>query len=103
MHFMAIRKRKTKIKVQCGTVQKKCSSADRVQPSINLLLQRRARRHATINVVDFNDVTRCQNMVDVSDVTTCQNKHARFFCVCDVTDGRTDGHFSVRAVLRCRY
>ena len=25
-------------------------------------LQRRARRHATINVVDFNDVTRCQNM-----------------------------------------
>jgi len=37
-------------------------------------LQRRARRHATINVVDFNDLTRCQNMVDVSDVTTCQNK-----------------------------
>ena len=31
------------------------------------LLQRRARRHATINVVDFSDVTRCQNMVDVSD------------------------------------
>jgi hypothetical protein len=29
-------------------------------------------------------------MVDVSDVTTCQNKHARVFCVCDVTDGRTD-------------
>jgi len=49
-------------------------------------LQRRARRHATINVVDFNDVTRCQNMVDVSDVTTCQNKHARVFCVCDVTE-----------------
>jgi len=40
-------------------------------------LQRRARRHATINVVGFSDVTRCQNMVDVSDVTTCQNKHAR--------------------------
>ena len=36
-------------------------------------LQRRARRHATINVVDFNEVTRCQNMVDVSDVKTCQN------------------------------
>jgi len=37
-------------------------------------LQRRARRHATINVVDFSDVTTCQNMVDVvSDVTTCQN------------------------------
>jgi len=49
-------------------------------------LQRRARRHATINVVDFNDVTRCQNMVDVSDVTTCQNKHARVFCVSDVTE-----------------
>ena len=49
-------------------------------------LQRRARRHATINVVDFNDVTRCQNMVDVSDVTTCQNKHARVFCVCDMTE-----------------
>ena len=30
-------------------------------------------------------------MVDVSDVTTFQNKHARVFCVCDVTDGRTDG------------
>jgi hypothetical protein len=30
-------------------------------------LQRRAHRHATINVVDFSDVTRCQNMVDVSD------------------------------------
>ena len=30
-------------------------------------LQRRARRHATINAVDFSDVTRCQNMVDVSD------------------------------------
>jgi len=28
------------------------------------------------------------NMVDVSDVTTCQNKHARVFCVCDVTDGQ---------------
>jgi hypothetical protein len=28
-------------------------------------------------------------MVDVSDVTTCQNKHARVFCVCDVTDRRT--------------
>jgi hypothetical protein len=37
------------------------------------ILRRRARRHATINVVDFSDVTRCQNMVDVSDVTTCQN------------------------------
>ena len=37
------------------------------------LLQRRARRRATINVVDFSDVTTCQNMVDVSDVTTCQN------------------------------
>jgi len=36
-------------------------------------LQRRARRHATIKVVDFSDVTRYQNMVDVSDVTTCQN------------------------------
>ena len=35
-------------------------------------LQRRARRRATINVVDFSDVTTCQNMVDVSDVTTCQ-------------------------------
>jgi len=31
-------------------------------------LQRRARRHATINVVGFSDVARCQNMVDVSDV-----------------------------------
>jgi len=41
-----------------------------------------------INVVDFSDVTRCQNMVDVSDVTTCQNKHARVFCVCDVTEGQ---------------
>ena len=30
------------------------------------ILQRRARRHATINVVDVSDVTRCQNMVDVS-------------------------------------
>ena len=30
-------------------------------------LQRRARRRATINVVDFSDVTTCQNMVDVSD------------------------------------
>ena len=50
---------------------------------------RRARRHATINVVGFSDVTRCQNMVDVSDVTTCQNKHARVFCRCDVTEGRT--------------
>jgi hypothetical protein len=28
-------------------------------------------------------------MVDVSDVTTCQNKHARVFCRCDVTEGRT--------------
>jgi len=55
-----------------------------------MLLQRRARRHATINVVGFSDVTRCQNMVDVSDVTTCQNKHARVFCRCDVTDGLTD-------------
>ena len=36
------------------------------------ILQRRARRHATINVVDFSDVARCQNMVDVSDVATCQ-------------------------------
>jgi len=36
-------------------------------------LQRRARRCATINVVDFSDVTTCQNIVDVSDVTTCQN------------------------------
>ena len=36
-------------------------------------LQRRARRHATINVVDVSDVTRFQNMVDVTDVTTCQN------------------------------
>ena len=38
-------------------------------------LQRRARRHATINVVDFSDVTRYQNMVDVdvSNVATCQN------------------------------
>jgi len=34
-------------------------------------------------------------MVDVSDVTTCQNKHARVFCVCDVTDGRTDGQKSL--------
>jgi len=39
----------------------------------SLSLQRRARRRATINVVDFSDVTTCQNMVDVSDVTTCQN------------------------------
>jgi hypothetical protein len=53
-------------------------------------LQRRARRHATINVVDLSDVTTCQNMVDVSDVAACQNKHARVFCVCDVTDGRKD-------------
>jgi len=30
-------------------------------------------------------------MVDVNDVTTCQNKHARVFCVCDVTEGLTDG------------
>ena len=52
-------------------------------------LQRRARRHAAINVIDFSDVTRCQNMVDVSDVTTCQNKHARVICRCDVTEGRT--------------
>ena len=37
------------------------------------ILQRRARRHATINVVDFSDVTRCQNMVDDSDVKMCQN------------------------------
>jgi hypothetical protein len=37
------------------------------------ILQRRARRHATINVVDFSDVTRCQNMVDDSDVRMCQN------------------------------
>jgi len=51
-------------------------------------LQRRARRHAAINVIDFSDVTRCQNMVDVSDVATCQNKHARVFCVCDVTEGQ---------------
>ena len=36
-------------------------------------LQRRARRCATINVIDFSDVTTCQNMVDVSDVITCQN------------------------------
>ena len=36
-------------------------------------LQRRARRHATINVVDVSDVRTCQDMVDVSDVTTCQN------------------------------
>jgi hypothetical protein len=34
-------------------------------------------------------------MVDVSDVTTCQNKHARFFCVCDVTDGRKEGQKSL--------
>ena len=34
---------------------------------------RHARRRATINVVDFSDVTTCQNMVDVSDVATCQN------------------------------
>jgi len=27
-------------------------------------------------------------MVDVSDVTACQNKHARVFCVCDVTEGQ---------------
>jgi len=40
---------------------------------IQISLQRRARRCATINVVDFSDVTTCQNMVDVSDVTTCQN------------------------------
>ena len=37
------------------------------------ILQRRARRHATINVVDFSDVRRYQNMVDVSDVARCQN------------------------------
>ena len=36
-------------------------------------LQRRARRHATINVVDVSDVRTCQDMVDVSDVTSCQN------------------------------
>jgi hypothetical protein len=41
--------------------------------AIIITLQRRARRRATINVVDFSDVTTCQNMVDVSDVTTCQN------------------------------
>jgi len=34
-------------------------------PCSILPLQRRARRHATVNVVDFSDVTRCQNMVDV--------------------------------------
>jgi hypothetical protein len=38
MHFMAIRKRKTKIKVQWDSAEvQQCSSADRVQPSINLL------------------------------------------------------------------
>ena len=60
-------------------------------------LQWRARRHATINVVDFSDVARCQNMVNVSDMATCQNKHARVFCVCDVTDGPN----SVRALSEC--
>ena len=58
-----------------------------------------ARRHATINVVDFSDVRRCRNMVDVSDVTT-QNICTQIKIRCD---GRTDGQFSVRAVLRCRY
>ena len=43
-------------------------------------------RRTAINVVDFSDVTTYQNIVDVSDVTTCQNKHARVFCVCDVTE-----------------
>jgi len=38
-----------------------------------LQLQRRARRRASINVVDFSDVATCQNMVDVTDVTRCQN------------------------------
>jgi hypothetical protein len=45
-------------------------------------------RRTAINVVDVCDVTTCQNMVDVSDVTACQNKHARVFCVCDVTEGQ---------------
>jgi len=44
-----------------------------IRPHICTLMQRRARRRATINVVDFSDVTTCQNMVDVSDVTTFQN------------------------------
>jgi len=59
---------------------------------IHTTLQRRARRHATINVVDFNDVARCQNMVDVSDVTTCQNRTSTqgfFVSVMWRTDGRT--------------
>jgi len=66
-------------------------------------LQRRARRHATINVVDFSDVGRCQNMVDVSDVTTCQNIRMRCqnTCTqirmwCDTqTHTQTHRHFSL--------
>ena len=42
-------------------------------PTQKTTAARRARRRATINVVDFSDVTTCQNMLDVSDVTTCQN------------------------------
>jgi hypothetical protein len=90
------------------------------------ILQRRARRHATINVVDFSDVTRCQNMVDVSDrswpvklqyrtwmFNLCYYKHvlaydnvseqARKGFLCLWCDGGTDGQKSVRALLRCRY
>ena len=44
-----------------------------ILPIRHKTLQRRARRHAAINVVDFSNVRRCQNRVDVSDVTTCQN------------------------------
>jgi hypothetical protein len=48
--------------------------------SANHQLQRRARRHATINVVDFSDVTRCQNMVDVSDNASEQARKG-FLCL----------------------
>jgi hypothetical protein len=41
--------------------------------NLRITLQRRARRHATINVVDFSDVTRFQNMVDGSDNVSEQN------------------------------
>jgi hypothetical protein len=43
-------------------------------------LQRRARRRATINVVDFSDVTTCQNMVDVSDNVSEQARKG-FLCL----------------------
>jgi len=51
---------------------------DCLEVYLNLKLQRRARRHATINVVDFSDVTRCQNMVDVR----CQWQRVRTYVTC---------------------